>query len=250
MQNKNILGGITWGMAASMMAPVSVAHGGEGSGAPSGREADPYVLPSLPYDPGALEPVVDRRTMEIHHGKHHQTYVDGLNGVLKDRPDLATRPLEELFREVSNLPPAVRNHGGGHWNHSAFWRWMAPVGQGGEPSGELREAMDRDLGGIEEFRKTFTAAALQRFGSGWAWLGLTPEGSLKVTSTPNQDNPLMDVAEVRGTPLLGLDVWEHAYYLHYQNRRGDYVKAWFDVVNWIEVDRRYREALSSRKDRP
>ncbi|HOU54078.1 MAG TPA: superoxide dismutase [Myxococcota bacterium] len=213
---------------------------------PAAAAADPFALPPLPYAFDALEPYVDKATMEIHHGRHHKAYVDNLNAAVRSQ-GLEGRDLLSLLREVSKHGPAVRNNGGGHYNHDLFWRLMAPAGKGGVPSQALLAAMDRDLGGLESFQKQFTEAGLKRFGSGWAWLVVTPEKRLVVTSTPNQDNPLMDVAEVKGTPILGLDVWEHAYYLKYQNRRGDYIQGWWQVVNWNEVNRLFD--LATRQSR-
>jgi superoxide dismutase, Fe-Mn family len=195
-----------------------------------------HSLPPLPYDFGALEPHIDARTMEIHHGKHHQAYVNNLNAALEKAPDAQNKPLEELLRNLNGLPEAVRgpvrNNGGGHWNHSFFWRIMGPNG-GGEPSGALGDAIKSTFGGFDKFKEQFTAAGVGRFGSGWAWL-LNDGGKLRITSTPNQDNPIMDGADPRSI-LLGVDVWEHAYYLKYQNRRPDYLNAWYNVVNWAEV---------------
>ncbi len=200
-----------------------------------------FELPKLPYDFNALEPHIDARTMEIHHGKHHAAYVNNLNAALEGT-DGANLPLEELMKNVSKYSPAVRNNGGGHWNHSLFWTVLSPNG-GGLPSGKLAAAIDSDLGGFEAFKEAFSKAAATRFGSGWAWL-CVENGKLKVCSTPNQDNPLMDVVtDCNGTPVLGLDVWEHAYYLNYQNRRPDYINAFFNVINWDEVSRRYEAAL-------
>jgi Fe-Mn family superoxide dismutase len=185
-----------------------------------------FTLPDLPYDYDALDRSIDARTMEIHHTKHHNTYV----GTEHDGADL-----ESMLSQISTLSVAVRNNGGGHYNHSLFWNLLSPNG-GGQPSGDVAEAINAAFGSFDAFREAFTAEALGRFGSGWAWLISTPDG-LQITSTPNQDNPLMDVAPTQGTPVLGLDVWEHAYYLRYQNRRPDYVEAFWDVVNWDEVNR-------------
>jgi Fe-Mn family superoxide dismutase len=188
-----------------------------------------------------LEPNIDARTMEIHHGKHHQAYITNANNALKDHPDLQALPVESLIAHLDRVPEAirtlVRNNAGGHANHSLFWTIMKPGG-GGEPSGPLAQAIGSDLGGFAAFKEAFSKAAAGRFGSGWAWL-VVKNGKLAVTSTPNQDNPLMDGS---GTPILGLDVWEHAYYLNYQNRRPDYVAAWWNTVNWDEVARRYEAA--------
>lgn len=209
--------------------------------------AYPFALPELPYADDALEPAIDRQTMIIHRTKHHQAYVTNLNKALEGHPDLHALSICEICARVSSLPESirgvVRNNGGGHWNHSAFWTMLAAPGNGTAPSAALASAIDAHLGGMEEFKKSFAAAAAGRFGSGWAWLILTKEGKLAVTSTPNQDNPLMTgVADACGKPLLGLDVWEHAYYLHYQNRRPDYVTAFWSVVNWDEVSRRFASA--------
>jgi superoxide dismutase, Fe-Mn family len=195
-----------------------------------------YELPSLPYDTAALEPHIDARTMEIHHGKHHATYVANLNKALESAPELADKPLEALLGDLASVPEAirgaVRNNGGGHWNHTFFWNLMGP-NAGGAPSGDLAAAIDAAFGGFEEFQTKFQAAGLARFGSGWVWLCRKADKSLCICSTPNQDNPLMaGVAECPGTPILGCDVWEHAYYLNYQNRRPDYLKAWWNVVDW------------------
>ena len=199
-----------------------------------------FSLPNLPYDFAALEPHVDARTMEIHHGKHHAAYVNNLNAALQGT-EHEGKSLEDLMAHISKLPPAVRNNGGGHWNHSMFWQIMAPSG-GGAPEGELAQAIDAAFGSFDEFKKQFADAAAKRFGSGWAWLNVGADGKLFISSTPNQDNPLMDLAEQKGHPVLGLDVWEHAYYLHYQNRRPDYVTAWWNVVNWDEASRRFAAA--------
>lgn len=197
-----------------------------------------HTLPALPYAYDALEPHIDAKTMEIHHSRHHQTYVTNLNAALADLPELAALPLEALLARIDNLPAqvqgAVRNHGGGHANHSLFWQVMSPQG-GGEPDGELAAAILRDLGGLEAFKQAFTQAALSRFGSGWAWLVVDGRGKLQVVSSANQDSPLMEGL----TPILGLDVWEHAYYLKYQNKRPDYIAAFYNVIDWDEVARRY-----------
>ncbi|MEZ4920839.1 MAG: superoxide dismutase [Saprospiraceae bacterium] len=199
-----------------------------------------FTLPNLPYDFNALEPHVDARTMEIHHGKHHAGYVNNLNAAVDGTPN-AGKSLEELLANVSSLGAAVRNNGGGHYNHSLFWTVMSPNG-GGAPTGALAAQIDADFGSLDAMQQEFNKAAATRFGSGWAWLCVGADKKLFVTSTPNQDNPMMDVADKKGTPILGLDVWEHAYYLHYQNRRPDYVSAWWNVVNWDEVARRYAAA--------
>ena len=195
-----------------------------------------FTLPDLPYKHDALEPHIDKMTMEIHHGKHHAAYVANLNKAIEGTPNASTS-LEELLSGISKLPPAVRNNGGGHWNHSAFWTWMKPNG-GGAPAGDLAAAIDRDFGSFDKFKEAFANAGMTRFGSGWAWL-VKSGNKLVVSSTPNQDNPLMDIADVKGTPVLGVDVWEHAYYLKYQNRRADYLAAFWNVVNWDEAARRF-----------
>lgn len=200
-----------------------------------------FTLPDLPYAFSALEPNVDARTMEIHHGKHHAAYVNNLNAALQGT-EHEGKSLEELMANISSLPTAVRNNGGGHWNHSMFWEIMSPNG-GGTPTGDLASKIDSNFGNFDEFKKQFAQAAATRFGSGWAWLCVGEDSNLFITSTPNQDNPLMDLAEKKGQPILGLDVWEHAYYLHYQNRRPDYIAAWWNVVNWKEVENRYRNAI-------
>jgi Fe-Mn family superoxide dismutase len=206
-----------------------------------------YTLPTLSYAYDALEPHIDAQTMEIHHTKHHQTYVNSLNAAVKDTPH-ADMPVEQLIADLSLLPEAlrgaVRNHGGGHANHSLFWTVMAPVGQGGggAPTGELAQAIDKDLGGFEAFKTAFTQAALTRFGSGWAWLVVGKDGRLAVESSGNQDSPLMTGIGSGSTPILGLDVWEHAYYLKYQNRRPEYIAAFYNVIDWAEVARRYAAA--------
>ena len=198
-----------------------------------------FTLPALPYALNALEPHIDARTMEIHHGKHHNAYVTNLNAALAGT-EWENKSLEEILANISKLAPAVRNNGGGHWNHSFFWQIMAP-NAGGAPTGALAEAINNSFVSFDNFKAEFTKAATTRFGSGWAWLCVTG-GKLAVCSTPNQDNPLMDIAECKGTPILGLDVWEHAYYLNYQNRRPDYITAFFNVVNWAEVAKRFAEA--------
>ena len=198
-----------------------------------------FELPALPYDYNALESNIDARTMEIHHTKHHNGYVNNLNAAVEGT-ELEGKSLEELLKKVSTLSPAVRNNGGGHFNHSLFWTIMGP-NKGGSPSGELAEAITSTFGSFDAFKDQFSKAAATRFGSGWAWLTVT-DNKLVISSTPNQDNPLMDVAEVKGTPILGLDVWEHAYYLNYQNRRPDYISAFWNVVNWDAVAERYKAA--------
>ena len=202
-----------------------------------------HTLPALAYAYDALEPHIDALTMEIHHSRHHQTYITNLNAALAELPELAALPVEELLARFDSLPVsvqgAVRNHGGGHANHSLFWQVMSPQG-GGEPGGELAEAIARDLGGLDAFKQAFTQAALSRFGSGWAWLVVDQSGKLQVVSSANQDSPLMEGL----VPILGLDVWEHAYYLKYQNKRPDYIAAFYKVIDWTEVARRYRQVLA------
>lgn len=191
-----------------------------------------FELPKLDYAYTALEPHIDAKTMEIHHSKHHQAYVTNLNNAIAGT-DAEKMSIEDICKNISKYPMAVRNNGGGHFNHSLFWQIMAP-NAGGMPTGDLAKAIETDLGGFEKFKADFTAAGATRFGSGWAWL-CVKEGKLCVCSTPNQDNPLMDIADCKGTPILGMDVWEHAYYLNYQNRRPDYMAAFFNVINWTKV---------------
>jgi Fe-Mn family superoxide dismutase len=199
-----------------------------------------HQLPPLPYAYNALEPYIDELTMQIHHDRHHGTYVQNLNAALEGHPDLEAKSIEDLLRGINDVPEsirtAVRNNGGGHANHTLFWEIMSPNG-GGQPSGKLADAINTTFGSFEKFKEEFTKAALGRFGSGWAWL-VVDGGKLAITSTPNQDNPLMEGK----TPIFGLDVWEHAYYLKYQNRRADYVNAFWNVVNWAEVEKRYEAA--------
>jgi superoxide dismutase, Fe-Mn family len=199
-----------------------------------------FSLPALPYAPDALEPHIDAATMQIHHGKHHQAYIDNLNKAIAGT-EHENKSLLELLAKAGSISPAVRNNGGGHWNHSFFWESLAPK-SAGTPSGKLAESIKAEFGSFEQFKEKFSQAGLTRFGSGWAWL-IEQDGKLVVSSTPNQDNPLMDVAEVKGTPILGVDVWEHAYYLKYQNRRADYLAAFWNVVNWDIAGKRYEAAL-------
>jgi Fe-Mn family superoxide dismutase len=195
-----------------------------------------FTLPALPYSYDALEPHIDTLTMQIHHDKHHQAYVDNLNKAIAGTEN-ENKSLEELIAHAGNMPPAVRNNGGGHWNHSFFWEILSPNG-GGKPEGTLAKAIDDEFGSFEAMQEKFNAAGAGRFGSGWAWLGVN-DGKLSICSTPNQDNPLMDIAECKCTPVLGCDVWEHAYYLKYQNRRADYLKAFWNVVNWQKVSENF-----------
>lgn len=200
-----------------------------------------HQLPDLPYPANALEPHIDEQTMNIHHDRHHNTYVTNLNAALEQAPELQSKSVEELISDLDSVPEnirtAVRNNGGGHANHTLFWQVIGPDG-GGAPTGAVAEAIDRELGGVDKFKEDFTKAATTRFGSGWAWLVVGKDGKLAVTSTPNQDNPLSEGL----TPILGLDVWEHAYYLKYQNKRPDYISAFWNIINWDEVNKRYESA--------
>lgn len=196
-----------------------------------------FTLPALPYPTDALEPHIDARTMEIHHGKHHAAYVTNLNAAIAGT-ELENDSLEALMAKMSKLPAAVRNNGGGHWNHSFFWEILSPNG-GGAPKGKLAAAIDAELGGFDAFKEAFAKAGATRFGSGWAWLCVKSDGKLCVCSSPNQDNPLMDLSDCPGRPILALDVWEHAYYLNYQNRRPDYIAAFWNLVNWDKVEELY-----------
>jgi Fe-Mn family superoxide dismutase len=198
-----------------------------------------HELPALPYAYNALEPHIDARTMEIHHSKHHQAYVNNLNNAVKGNA-AEIHPLMDLIHNISGYSTAIRNNGGGHWNHTFFWGILGPNG-GGQPTGALMDAIVASFGSFDAMKEQFNSAATTRFGSGWAWL-IVHDHKLVITSTPNQDNPLMDIAEVKGTPILGLDVWEHAYYLHYQNRRPDYINAFWNVVNWSAVNAHFEEA--------
>lgn len=196
-----------------------------------------FELPPLPYDYDALEPTISKETMTVHHDKHHKAYTDKLNEGVAADPALADKSIEQILAQISSQPPLVRNNGGGYWNHDFFWKTMKKGG--GQPSGKLAEAIDRDFGGLDQLKEQFNGKGASQFGSGWAWLIADESGKLKVTSTPNQDNPLMDDAKEPGTPLLGNDVWEHAYYLTYKNDRPGYLKAWWDVVDWDTVGQRY-----------
>jgi Fe-Mn family superoxide dismutase len=205
-----------------------------------------FALPDLPYADNALEPTIDAQTMQIHRGKHHAAYVNNLNAALEKYPDLQKKSVEDLIRDLNAVPAdirtAVRNNGGGHVNHALFWQIMKPGG-GGQPGGKLAADIAATFGGFDAFKEQFAKAGMGRFGSGWAWLCVNPEKKLCVCSTPNQDNPIMrGVAECPGTPILGLDVWEHAYYLKYQNRRADYIAAWWNVVNWAKVEELHAKA--------
>jgi Fe-Mn family superoxide dismutase len=222
---------LMYGFAAFLLSSIAPFASAQG-----------FSLAPLPYAHDALAPVIDEQTMRIHHGRHHQAYVDNLNKAVVGSPALAGLTLEALLAEASKAGDAVRNNGGGHWNHTFFWQSMTRPGQGGSPSPDLLAAINRDFGSLDQFKAAFRAAGLARFGSGWAWLIVTPDGKLKVSSTPNQDNPLMDIVADRGQPILGNDVWEHAYYLQYQNRRGDYLDAWWQLVDWTVISRRYADS--------
>jgi Fe-Mn family superoxide dismutase len=198
-----------------------------------------FTLPALSYAHDALEPYIDTTTMQIHHGKHHQAYVDNLNKAIAGTPN-ENKSIEELVKSAGSISPAVRNNGGGHWNHSFFWEILAPKA-GGAPSGNLAEAINAAFGSFDSLKEKLNAAGVGRFGSGWAWL-IAKDGKLEISSTPNQDNPLMDVAEVKGSPILGVDVWEHAYYLKYQNRRAEYLGAFWNLVNWSKAAEHFAKA--------
>ncbi len=201
---------------------------------------EPFLLPTLPYSYDALEPFVDTMTMEIHYSKHHKAYVDNLNKAMAEGKINAT--LDELLMNASKYSPIIRNNAGGHWNHSFFWKLMRPEG-GGEPDGEIVSSINEAFGSFDVFKTRLEEAGLKRFGSGWAWLIVDTNKKLSIGSTPNQDNPLMDLSELKGTPILGIDVWEHAYYLKFQNRRGEYLKSWWNVVNWTEVNKNFEKAM-------
>ena len=201
-----------------------------------------FQLPALPYATDALQPHIDKQTMEIHHGKHHNAYVTNLNAAIAGT-DMEKMSIEDLCKNISKYPMAVRNNGGGHYNHSLFWTIMGP-NAGGNPKGALSEAINKAFGSFDEFKTKFATASTSRFGSGWAWLIVNSSGKLDITSTPNQDNPLMDIAEAKGTPILGLDVWEHAYYLKYQNRRPEFIDAWWSVVDWAQVQKNFIDSSS------
>jgi Fe-Mn family superoxide dismutase len=234
-------------IAALLLAcgPAALAQA-PGEAAASARPArEAFRLDPLPYPADALAPVIDRETMELHHGKHHRAYVDKLNEAVAADPALGGVSLERLLARVSGLSQAVRDNAGGHWNHRLFWTLMAPAGQRGAPSKALVAAIARDFGSMERFKAAFVEAGKSRFGSGWVWLVRTPDGRLVVTSTPNQDNPLMDVAPVKGTPILANDLWEHAYYLTWRNRRDAYLAGWWDVVNWTRVNALFEQAATA-----
>ncbi len=228
---------------ATALVPLMGAGVLEAQTAASASAPAAFSLAPLPYAADALEPVIDTQTMIIHHDRHHQAYVDNLNKAVAADPSLAGMKLEELVARAGTLSPAIRNNAGGHWNHTFFWETMAPVGKGNAISPALAAAIDVQFGSMDKFKAAFKAAGTARFGSGWVWLIVGKDGKLAITSTPNQDNPLMDVAEVKGTPVLGNDVWEHAYYLKWQNRRGDYLDSWWQVVDWGKVSERYAAAI-------
>ncbi|WP_207796535.1 superoxide dismutase [Sphingomonas oleivorans] len=204
--------------------------------------AGPFSLAPLPYAYDALAPVIDEATMKLHHDKHHQAYVDALNKAVTADPALQGQTLEQLVAKAGTLPTVVRNNAGGHWNHTFYWKTMTAPAKSGAPSGALAAAIEASFGSLDKFKAAFKEAGTKQFGSGWVWLIVGADGKLAITSTPNQDNPLMDVAAVKGLPVLGNDVWEHAYYLTYNNRRGDYLEAWWKVVDWAEVSRRFAAA--------
>jgi Fe-Mn family superoxide dismutase len=224
---------------AALTAPVGAVAQTPAATAPAPA---PFALAPLPYAYDALEPVIDAETMQLHHQRHHGAQVTALNAEAAKNPALATMSLEQILAETAKHPVAVRNNAGGAWNHAFFWTIMAPPGTDGALSAALAAAIDRDFGSMDAFRAQFRTACMGRFGSGWCWLIVRPDGRLAITSTPNQDNPLMDIAETKGTPILGNDVWEHAFYLKHRNRRADYVDGWWAVVNWAEVSRRHEAA--------
>lgn len=229
-----------------MTAMPAVAPSSAWAVSPQGTQT--YTLPQLPYAYDALDTVIDKETMKIHHSKHHQGYVNNLNAALAaNATKKSPVALEQLLAEISQWPVAVRNNAGGHWNHSFFWTSLTPMDQFTAPQGAFKAALDRQFGSLEAFQDAFEKAGASQFGSGWVWLIQKTDGTLAITSTPNQDNPLMDVASVQGQPLLGWDVWEHAYYLKYQNRRADYLKSMWKIVNWEQVASRYRAAAQSAK---
>ncbi len=228
------------------VAPIAHAEMQAAAPASAAPAKAAFSLPQLPYAANALEPAIDAETMKIHHGKHHQAYVDTLNKAVAEDKKLAGQTIEQLVAKAGTFPVTVRNNAGGHWNHTFFWKIMAPEAKAGSPSPELSKAINSSFGSMDKFKQSFKEAGTKRFGSGWVWLIVDNSGKLAITSTPNQDNPLMDVAEQKGKPILGNDVWEHAYYLKYQNRRGDYLDGWWKVVNWAEVSRLYAEAAGRK----
>lgn len=223
----------SWGICALMVSSLGM----------TGTAFAEFKQAALPYAANALEPSIDQQTMEIHYGKHHKAYVDNLNKEIKNYPALDKMSIEQVQAQISKYNTTVRNNGGGHYNHSFFWDSLSPKAKTGKPSDALMQQINADFGSLEAFKQKFNDAATSRFGSGWAWLIMTPDHKLAVSSTPNQDNPLMDIAETKGQPLLGLDVWEHAYYLKYQNKRADYSKAFWQVVNWNKVNQRFEAAM-------
>jgi Fe-Mn family superoxide dismutase len=237
--------------AAALLAAPACAQSAQPAPAEASTPATtpapaPFTLAPLPYAAEALEPVIDAETMRLHHGKHHQAYVDNLNKAVAADPALAGMGIEQLVARAGTLPAAVRNNAGGHWNHTFFWETMAPIDRVGAVSPDLEKAITDQFGSLERFKAAFKTEGTGRFGSGWVWLIVGEGGKLAITSTPNQDNPLMDVAETKGTPILGNDVWEHAYYLKHQNRRGDYLDGWWQVVDWGKVSERYAAAVKAR----
>lgn len=235
-------------LALALALPaVALAQGAPVAPAPPTAVAEAFSLAPLPYAYEALEPVIDAQTMRIHYGRHHQGYVNNLNAAVKAAPALQGKSLEALLAEVQTLSPAIRNNGGGHYNHTLFWKLMAPPGTGGQPSAALDAQIRKDFGSVDAFKEAFQAAGAQRFGSGWAWLVWTGD-RLVVTSTPNQDNPLMGDAPIRGAPIIANDVWEHAYYLKHQNNRAGYLSGWWGVLNWNEANRLFEAA--TRKGPP
>lgn len=240
MERKNIMKKIGMGVIALMIISGSFASSPENLKNSAMEKFDIHVFPALPYAYDALEPYIDARTMEIHYDKHHRAYFNNFVAAIKDTP-YNSKTIHEIFAKVSEAGDAVRNNGGGFYNHVFFWNILSP--KSGKPSAGLMEALNKTFGSFDKFKEAFSNSAKTRFGSGWAWLYVTSDKKLAVGSTPNQDNPLMDVSPIKGTPILALDVWEHAYYLKYQNRRPEYVEAFWNVVNWDEVSRRYSEAI-------
>lgn len=234
-------------LAALLLACAAPAAFAQSAPTATPAAQGPFVLDALPYATNALAPVIDQETMELHWGKHHRAYVDNLNKAVLADPALKGLSLEAILARTSTLPKSIRDNGGGHWNHRFFWALMAPEGQRGAPSAPLLAAIQRDFGGLDKFKAAFQQAGTSQFGSGWAWLIVGADGKLAVISTPNQDNPLMDLAPVKGTPVLANDVWEHAYYLSYRNRRGEYLSKWWDVVNWGRVNELYAEAVATKR---
>ena len=222
--------------ALHYISPVKFAH----AAADAPKTSGPFTLPKLPYAANALEKAIDTQTMELHHGKHHQAYVDKLNDEVAKSPALKDKTLEQIIGEISKYPAPVRNNAGGHWNHTFFWNIM--TSDATQPSAALKLAIESAFGSMDEFKKKFEEAGTKQFGSGWVWLIVNAGGKLEIISTPNQDNPLMDDAKIPGTPVLGNDVWEHAYYLRYFNKRADYLKSWWNVVNWNAVSEHYAKA--------